>query len=409
MVTFQFNRTKTVIFQHLGDQTIMRTKLLILFSLLIPIPIALLFTYPRYTDQDDFNMLQQYLSIKEDRLSAMTFNIRLDGIERDPNNHFTKRISRLTRTIENWQPAILGVQEPFAGQLLHWQSHLPNYYQYVGYRYHSMDKNHQTISSEQDFQVAILYNEQRLELLEHDYLWLSKTPRTVGSKDWNSRSVRTLNIARFKLMNTNVPTEVLVFNTHLDVQSEQARQEQSKLIRSTISQWQQKHPSAVVLLLGDFNSMPNQTTYQILTFSDFLRDTWVECKSHPTDCLSNLFSSTFHGWFGALVHTYGMQLLQTILFTFHGTGVQLPYNIPTHYSEYIDIIKQLFKFCRLLNWSDMISSWSSHRFHVDWILYRNSLDRSRYLQPRFISVVDIRSENYSSDHFPVIALFDYQP
>ncbi|UJR11051.1 hypothetical protein I4U23_015235 [Adineta vaga] len=383
----------------------MRYKLFILFSILIAVFIAVPFTYPRYTEEDDVHMLEKYLSIKQNLLSVMTFNIRFDGIEHDPNNHFTKRVYRLTETIGKWQPAILGVQEPFTDQLLHLQSHLPNYYQHVGYQHHGTDKNHPSTSSQHDFKVAILYNDQQLKLLEQDYLWLSKTPRTVGSKDWNSGGARTLNIARFELINTDDSTEILVFNTHLDVQSEQARQEQAKLIRSIISQWQQKYPTAILLLLGDFNAMPNQTAYQILTFSDFLYDTWIVCKSHRTICLSNSFSSTFHGWFGSLVNTYGIQILQTILFTFHGTGVKIPYNIPTNYSAYIDIVKQLLKFCRLLNLSDMISLWSSHRFHVDWILYQNSKDRSKDLQPQFISVVDIRSRNYSSDHFPVIALF----
>ncbi|CAF5074036.1 unnamed protein product, partial [Rotaria sp. Silwood1] len=48
-----------------------------------------------------------------------------------------------------------------------------------------------------DFQVAILYNNQVLKLIEQDYIWLSKSPRVVESKDWNSSGARTLNIARF--------------------------------------------------------------------------------------------------------------------------------------------------------------------------------------------------------------------
>ena len=53
------------------------------------------------------------------------------------------------------------------------------------------------------------------------------------------------------------------------------------------------------------------------------------------------------------------------------------------------------------------------RFHVDWILYnthnRNSSQNGETvfdLMPRFISIADVRSGNYSSDHFPVVALFE---
>ncbi|CAF1162631.1 unnamed protein product [Rotaria sp. Silwood1] len=69
----------------------------------------------------------------------MTFNIRFDGIERDPNNHITKRVCHLTETIEKWQPSILCVQEPFASQLVHWRSHLPPYYQCIGYQPDGID------------------------------------------------------------------------------------------------------------------------------------------------------------------------------------------------------------------------------------------------------------------------------
>ncbi|CAF3994220.1 unnamed protein product [Rotaria sp. Silwood1] len=170
----------------------------------------------------------------------MTFNIRFDGIEHDPNNHFTKRVYRLTETIEKWQPSILNVQEPFANQLLHWRSHLPTYYQYIGYQPDGIDRN-----------------------LEHP------------SSHWNSSGAQTLNITRFHLKNDDQSINILVFNTHLHVKSEQARQEQTKIIRLTIEQWQKKYPTAVVLLFGDFNSVPKQAAYNILTSSDFLHDTWT--------------------------------------------------------------------------------------------------------------------------------------
>ncbi|CAF3320388.1 unnamed protein product [Rotaria sp. Silwood2] len=84
----------------------------------------------------------------------------------------------------------------------------------------------------------------------------------------------------------------------------------------------------------------------------------------------NSFSVTFHGWFEAIINTYGFQLLQTTLFTFHGSGVKLPHQIPRRISFYVDIVRKLWKSRRMINLSDMISLWSQHRFHVDWILYR---------------------------------------
>ncbi|CAF1247108.1 unnamed protein product [Adineta ricciae] len=328
----------------------------------------------------------------------MTFNIRVDILEHDPENNFTKRIHRLTQTIEKWQPTILCVQEPLTNQFQHWLSHLPSYYRSIG---------SPNSSSDFDFQVAILYNSQILKLSDQDYLWLSKTPRTVGSKDWNSHAVRTLNIARFHLV-SDESMNLLVFNTHLDAKSEQARQEQAKIIRSTINEWRRKYPTDVVLLLGDFNTIPQQTTYNILTSSEFLYDTWTVCKTHSSTCTSNTFSSTFHGWLGSIINTYGLQLLQTLGYTYHGLGVILPHGLPRNISSFIDVLKKFTRYSRQINLSTMIVTWSSHRFHVDWILYQNSFDRTQRLQPKLISVIDIRSRSYSSDHFPLIALFQFE-
>ncbi|CAF4342848.1 unnamed protein product, partial [Adineta steineri] len=176
--------------------------LFIIFSLIIiAVLIGFLFIFPRYTEEDDLAILKKYQSIKEGLLSVMTFNIRFDGPERDPNNHFTKRIFRLTETIKKWEPSILSVQEPFADQLRQWHSHLPKHYQYIGYQPDDADSNLVHPLSHMYFQVAILYNNHVLTLLEQDYIWLSKSPRIVGSKDWDSHGARTLNIARFKFNN----------------------------------------------------------------------------------------------------------------------------------------------------------------------------------------------------------------
>jgi hypothetical protein len=148
----------------------MMTMLFILFSILI----SFLLTFPRYTEEDDLAMLQKYQSIREGLLSVMTFNIRFDRVERDSNNHFTKRVFRLTETIEKWEPSILSVQEPFVSQLLHWQSHLPKHYEAIGYQRDGIGRNLAHSLAHMDYQVAILDNNKVLTLLEQDYIWLSK-------------------------------------------------------------------------------------------------------------------------------------------------------------------------------------------------------------------------------------------
>jgi hypothetical protein len=64
---------------------------------------------------DTFKRLQAATSTdgNSTKISISSFNIRLDGLERNPENHFTKRIFRLQDTMERWKADSVGVQEPF--------------------------------------------------------------------------------------------------------------------------------------------------------------------------------------------------------------------------------------------------------------------------------------------------------
>lgn len=62
----------------------------------------------------------------------MTFNIRLDGEERDPANHFTRRIERLRATFGRWNAQLVGLQEPYGGQAIHLMSVLPTNIRLIG-------------------------------------------------------------------------------------------------------------------------------------------------------------------------------------------------------------------------------------------------------------------------------------
>ena len=159
----------------------------------------------------------------ESLISVVSFNIRLDAEESNPDNHFTKRVSRLARFFNTVRPTLAGLQEPFSGQLLHLESELtPGVFGVVG-RYrrlseHSgagtkrknveeqekeieeeVDRAHPSRMS--DFQTAILYDKTRLTLAESDHFWLSETPRVEQSRSWGSVGSRTVTIAAFRRNN----------------------------------------------------------------------------------------------------------------------------------------------------------------------------------------------------------------
>lgn len=57
-------------------------------------------------------------------------------------------------------------------------------------------------------------------------------------------------------------------------------------------------------------------------------------------------------------------------------------------------------------WHHLPSSLS--RLHVDWILVKPAV-QEQALSPEAVVVAEIRDRDYSSDHFPVLAVFKLSP
>jgi len=311
-----------------------------------------------------------------------------------------------------WSPTIIGMQEPFNGQLMHLMRHAPSKYKAVGFKRKDCTHSYNDMGRPErknDYQTAILYDSDKLELVHEDHVWLSKTPRVQNSKDWGSIGIRTVTMARLKVkefINQTGTLHILAFNTHLDVWSELARRKQAEVLLDTISNYSRLYPKDIVFLTGDFNSIPGHQSYHILTSK--LRDSWNDCKDNQEECISNDFASTYHHWLGTLVNTYGARIFQSLALILHGSGALVinKQNILTStlYSLYHT------------TWSDLKlglpAAWN--RYHVDWILYQNSSNafnsddgnHSKFsILPRLVTVAEVRSTNFSSDHFPVVALF----
>jgi len=254
-----------------------------------------------------------------------------------------------------------------------------------------------------DYQTGILYDERHLELLETDHVWLSKNPRTPGSKDWGSIGSRTVTIAVFRLRNTTADdANVIHMNTHLDVWGADARLQQAKLLVAHAAKWASRYPMAHIFLTGDFNSANGHSPHAALLDGGF-GDTWDSCHKDRRGCISHAFASTFHGWLGSAVNTYLGRLVQFVIFTVHGAGVDFPKAVPTSARQAAraawGIMKQLDLRVLSSNRPE-----SLNRMHVDWILFRSPV-ASELWHPKAAVVAEIRDDNFSSDHFPLIALF----
>lgn len=259
-------------------------------------------------------------------------------------------------------------------------------------------------SSPNDFQTAILYDSERLELLSSAHHWLTKTP-DVYSKDFDSIGVRTVTIGHFRDRATS--KEILHFNAHLDVGSEWARREQAKILRRMIEEWSGNFKDAIVFLTGDFNASPGHQCHCHLT--EMLQDAHEVCTSiggsdSDENCRTNPVAVSFHGWLGSIVNRYLSRALVATLFTVHAMGFKLPHRVPTSLRELFDLVTDSNRYRYRYSIFESFPSSLSH-LHVDWILFK-STSTSSTLKPKLVVVADVRDEEFSSDHFPIVATFN---
>ncbi|MGL4372425.1 MAG: endonuclease/exonuclease/phosphatase family protein, partial [Turicibacter sp.] len=91
------------------------------------------------------------------------------------------------------------------------------------------------------------------QILEHETFWLSKNPEVVGSSIWYSVFPRICTTVKVQLDNGEI---VRIYNTHLDVYLSPARAYGLKRISQHIEK-QHKIDNIPVILMGDFNTTPN--------------------------------------------------------------------------------------------------------------------------------------------------------
>ncbi len=105
----------------------------------------------------------------------------------------------------------------------------------------------------------ILYNSERWELLENKNKWLSSTPDEV-SRGWDAACNRVVTFGLFK--NKESGDTIAVFNTHFDHKGQVARENSAKLLVGWIDEFAQVKTK---ILMGDFNLIPEDPLYDILT------------------------------------------------------------------------------------------------------------------------------------------------
>ncbi|CAE7448876.1 ANKRD50 [Symbiodinium natans] len=375
--------------------------------LLLAVLLGYLCQFPHYSERHDEETTRAVEQLKRalgnTALPVLTYNIRIDMEERDANNHFTKRVGRLSRFIGKVEPWLMGLQEPSSGQLLHLQAGLASHWKAIGYEGNGhKDMDRADPRRFNDYQTGILYDSRHLNLVESDHIWLSERPRIPGTKSWDSVGVRTVTIGAFRLQSIGSDVDIVHLNCHLDVWGAKARFEQAKLLLVHSQTWSQRHVNATIVLTGDFNSANGHGPHRLLLEGGY-RDSWEDCHGMPQRCLSHSFASTFHGWLGSIVNTYVFRAFQFALHAVHACGIDFPKSVPGSVREAGRLAVHIMKQLDVEKvWQNLPGSFS--RLHVDWILVRQAV-RGQTLSPEAVVVTEVRDKDFSSDHFPVLAVF----
>ena len=226
-------------------------------------------------------MFPFFLSINfslKNELTVLSYNIRYDN-PNDGENQWKYRKERVVSYIKEISPDIIGMQEVLEPQLIFLDVSLTEF-SFVGVAREDGKKKGEY--------SPILYNYNRLTLLQSDTFWLSETP-TVISVGWDAALERICTFALFKHKGTE--QKFWVFNTHFDHIGELARIQSAKLIHEKIKMLNINN--FPLIITGDFNLTPDTTPIKIFqnAYIDVMQKTPTDAKNYGTftgfDKLSN--------------------------------------------------------------------------------------------------------------------------
>ncbi len=179
-------------------------------------------------------------------MKFLSCNIRYSGAQDGPNNWPLRR-ELCAEVIKRQKAEVICFQEMSREQYIYLREALPEYDAY-GIIDEPLGMN--PVNS-------IFWLRERLTALSCSGYWLSETPQICGSKSWGSRCIRLANWAI--LLDKKSGYQFRVIATHLDHISQQAREEQAKMIVAESDSM----PDLPQVLLGDMNSAPDNPAMAI--------------------------------------------------------------------------------------------------------------------------------------------------
>ena len=216
--------------------------LLSLLALIIFILAILFFYLPRYLTR---SVTVDPPPSEGEELTIMSTNVRCYA----PDDLFKKslfyRMELIATDIATVLPDVVCFQEMQGLHYNYLEKVMPDYTSIMAFRDNSIIREG----------CSIFYRTDRFEEIESGHFWLSETPE-VKSKDWGSAHYRICVYVCLKDRNTD--KEFIVFNTHLDHKSEEARIKGIEVVLDKI----QALEGRTAFLVGDMNASDNSKTIQ---------------------------------------------------------------------------------------------------------------------------------------------------
>lgn len=246
---------------------------------------------------------------------VMSFNIRWGGAA-DPPSVWSDRRERVIKTIQAYDPDILGVQESLLSQSKYLLDELD------GYVFFGAGRDNGRRAGEM---CAIYYRAKRFLRIGGGHFWLSEEPDRPGSMGWDATYPRM--VSWLRLRDKTDRRTLLVANTHWDHHGDKARLHSAKLILERLPR--HVEPDDAVILMGDFNCDEDSDPYRILTNQDSplkLIDAYRAIHPKRTDQ-----EATYHGFQGKtkgsridwILHSPDLQTLAAEIDTSH-EGLKYP-------------------------------------------------------------------------------------
>ncbi len=219
---------------------------IVLASLLVLVAAAsavIFWHYPHYAAQK-----APIETAQQENIRLMSCNLRcLTPLDLGKKSWYW-RADLILEDIEEQSPGIIGFQEATQWQYNYLADTMPQYDSVITYR-------DDTIASEG---CPIFYQTERYTLVDKGSFWLSETPEEM-SKDWGSACYR---ICSYVILTDNsTGRDFVVFNTHLDHVSDEARIKGIEVVLSKIEQF----GSLPAVIMGDLNAEEGSETYVSVT------------------------------------------------------------------------------------------------------------------------------------------------